>query len=196
MIKTAVLVLLGHLSLSKACEAQAEMSPLFGVSTSGNPNQVLVVRDHFNKIPGGRSYLGGAGILGGAGGCQSCCGSGGPDPCCSDDELYDSDDDGINTGNSLGRVAQFYRKPKEGCCFCSKRDPSRAYDEVINPDIGDPPGNGSGGIGGGNGGIGTDDCCIINKGNIDLLRVRLERYRTKMKDDVELIFSRVNDRLD
>jgi septation ring formation regulator EzrA len=51
-------------------------------------------------------------------------------------------------------------------------------------------------VGGGPPGEDDAQCCIRIKTDVDLLNERLIKFRTTMKEDVELLFSRVNDRLD
>jgi hypothetical protein len=45
-------------------------------------------------------------------------------------------------------------------------------------------------------GGGNDDCCIQNKIDIDDLEDRLETFQLEMEEDIDLIFSRISDRLD
>ena len=101
------------------------------------------------------------------------------DECYCSDDADDSDD------------------PRRNCAFCKprsfnggRRDPDNPDDDFLG---GGPDDNGPGGVGGG---PGSEDCCIQNEIDIDDLAFRLGDFQLMMQDDIDLIFSRISDRLD
>ena len=95
---------------------------LIGISRGGAPGYLSIYRDG-----GGfkRNYFSGSCLLGGAG--SKCCGHGGVDPCCSDDDFGNSDDE----VDILGDGRSLVRRRNTECCFCSPRNGyQRSYDEI------------------------------------------------------------------
>ena len=80
----------------------------------------------------------------------------------------------------------------DDCKFCQRR----SFDQSDDDDFGDGDDDIDIGGGGGDDGLGEADCCAINKLEIEDIEDRTRRFLREMQDDIDLIFSRIGDRME